>query len=108
MKLRPSALPATLSDAHVQLLVAQAERDEAQAEAANARADVSDRDALIMRLQLEIEKLKRDKYGARSERSARLIDQMELVLEEAEATATDSRNRQCALAMARRQRFQAQ
>jgi hypothetical protein len=40
-------------------------------------------------LKLQIEKLKREIYGQRSERSARLLDQMELQLEELEATATE-------------------
>jgi hypothetical protein len=44
-------------------------------------------DALIARLRLEIEKLKRDIHGSRSERKARLLEQMELQLEELEADA---------------------
>jgi len=40
-------------------------------------------------LKLQIEKLKREIYGQRSERSARLLDQMELQLEELEAAATE-------------------
>jgi transposase len=38
---------------------------------------------------LTIEKLKRDVFGPRNERKARLIDQMELQLEELEAAATE-------------------
>jgi transposase len=45
--------------------------------------------ALIVHLKLQIEKLKREIYGQRSERSARLLDQMELQLEELEAAATE-------------------
>jgi transposase len=40
-------------------------------------------------LKLQIEKLKREIYGQRSERSVRLLDQMELQLEELEAAATE-------------------
>jgi transposase len=40
-------------------------------------------------LKLSIEKLRRDLYGQRSERSQRLLDQMELQLEELEASATE-------------------
>ena len=40
-------------------------------------------------LRLEIEKLRREPYGQRSERKARLLDQMELRLEELEAAATE-------------------
>jgi transposase len=46
-------------------------------------------DALIVLLRLEIEKLRRTLYGARSERKERLIDQLEMQLEDAEADATD-------------------
>ena len=40
-------------------------------------------------MKLEIAKLRRDKYGISSERRARLIDQLELQLEELQATATE-------------------
>jgi len=61
-----------------------AERDLAQ-----ARALASCSQAMIQELKLEIAKLRRDKYGISSERRARLIDQLELQLEELEATATE-------------------
>ena len=61
-----------------------AERDLAQ-----ARALASCTDAMIQELKLEIAKLRRDKYGTSSERRARLIDQLELQLEELEAAATE-------------------
>ena len=48
---------------------------------------VSSDQVFIAYLKLEIEKLRRDLYGARSERKARLLDQLELQLEELEATA---------------------
>ena len=54
-----------------------------------AWAQVSSAEALIGRLKLQIEKLNRDRFGQRSERSARLLDQLELQLEELEATATE-------------------
>lgn len=44
---------------------------------------------MIKELKLEIAKLRRDKYGKSSERSARLLDQLELQLEELEAAATE-------------------
>jgi transposase len=40
-------------------------------------------------LKLEIEKLRRELYGSRSERKARLLQQMELQLEDLEAAATE-------------------
>src|SRR6266446_359095 len=61
----------------------------ARAEAAAARAKASDDQALIAHLKLQIEKLNRDRYGPRSERTARLLDQLELTLEELEASATE-------------------
>jgi hypothetical protein len=55
------------------------------AELARARAEASNADALIAHLRLTIEKMRRDLFGARSERKARLLDrqgldQMELIL----------------------------
>jgi hypothetical protein len=66
-----------------------AELSQARAEASNARAEVSSAEALITHLRLTIEKFKRDLFGPRNERKARLIDQMELQLEELEAAATE-------------------
>ena len=57
---------------------------------ANARAVLSSSDALIAHLRLEIEKLRRSIFGSSSERKARLLDQMELQLEELEASATEA------------------
>jgi len=51
--------------------------------------DRSSHEALIAYFKLEIEKLRRQIYGQRSERTARLLDQMELQLEEVEASATE-------------------
>ena len=61
----------------------------ARAEAAAARAQQSDDQALIAHLKLQIEKLNRDRFGPRSERTARLLDQLELTLEELESSATE-------------------
>jgi transposase len=60
----------------------------AEARAAIAEAKVSADAALIAHLKLEIAKLKRDRFGQRSERTQRLLDQYELQLEELEASAT--------------------
>jgi transposase len=49
----------------------------------------SSADALIAHLQLAIEKLRRELYGVRSERKARLLEQMELELEDLEADASE-------------------
>jgi transposase len=60
-----------------------------QAELAHARAEASSAEALIAHLRLTIEKMRREIYGPRSERKARLLDQMELQLEELEASAAE-------------------
>jgi len=46
---------------------------------------------MITHLRLTIEKLKREIYGPRNERKARLIEQMELELEELEAAAAEDK-----------------
>ncbi len=82
-------LPDDIAALRTALLAARARADLAQAEAAMARARQSDAEALVARQQLEIEKLRREIYGPRSERTQRLLDQMELHLEELEAAATE-------------------
>lgn len=69
--------------------VAQAKGLEVAAELAVARAKASEDMALIAAQKLRIAKLEREIYGQRSERSARLIDQLELTFEELEASATE-------------------
>jgi transposase len=59
------------------------------AELARARAEASSAEALIAHLRLTIEKMRREIYGPRSERKARLLEQMELQLEELEAAAAE-------------------
>jgi transposase len=80
--LQPNALPDDIEALKAALIVAQAE-------AAAARAQLSADQALIAHLKLQIEKLNRERFGQRSERTARLIDQLELQLEELEASATE-------------------
>ncbi len=70
------------------ILAERAERVEAQATALKAKAEAASVEATIAHLRLMIEKLRRALYGQRSERTARLIDQMELQLEELETQAT--------------------
>ena len=62
---------------------------ERNAELLQARAVASGATALIAHLQLAIEKLWRELYGVRSERKARLLEQMEFELEELEADASE-------------------
>ena len=71
------------------LVVERGKRIVAETDAAFAKARASDDQALIAHLKLQIEKLNRDRYGPRSERTARLLDQLELTLEELESSATE-------------------
>lgn len=72
------------------LLTAALERaDEAEARAANAVARESAIEAVIAHLKLQIAKLRREQYGASAERSRRLLEQMELQLEDLEADASE-------------------
>jgi transposase len=64
--------------------------DALRAVATAALAQNADDKALIAEQKLEIAKLKRQIYGPRSERSARLIEQIELELDEAAAAATEA------------------
>ena len=61
----------------------------AEAEVARAVADAASAQALIAHQKLLIEKLKRELYGSRSERGRKLLDQLELELEEMEASARE-------------------
>ena len=72
-----------------ELLASEARAAVAEAELATARAVLSTSEAMILHLKLEIAKLRRAQYGRSSEHRARLIEQMELQLEELEATATE-------------------
>ena len=71
------------------LAASQARAEAAESALAQARAVVTTSEAMIKHLRLEIAKLRREQYGHSSERRARLIDQMELQLEELEAAATE-------------------
>src|ERR1700733_5474542 len=89
MKDTAESLPSDLAAAHAMILEERAARLEAEAVAARAQAVSSNTQALIAHLKLAIEKLRRELYGTRSERTARLLDQMELQLEDLEAAATE-------------------
>ena len=95
MTLDPSQLPddiatlkATLADERRERIAEAARGRQVEAELALARAKACDDEALIAHQKLQIEKLRRELYGPRSERTSRLIDQMELQLEELESSAT--------------------
>jgi transposase len=89
MKDAAESLPSDLAAAHAMILAERAARLQAEAAAARAQAVNSNTEALIAHLKLEIEKLRRELYGSSSERKARLLEQMELQLEDLEAAATE-------------------
>jgi len=84
-----AAQPTDIETLQRLLLASQSELAKTQSDLAEARARESSKEAVIARLQLAIAKLRRELYGQRSERSARLLDQLELELEELEATASE-------------------
>ena len=84
-----AALKAALVAARDRHIVEAARAAYAEAELAVARAKASDDQALIAHQQLRIEKLTRQLYGPRSERTSRLLDQIELQFEELESSATE-------------------
>lgn len=72
------------------LLAAATRRaDDAEARLADAQARESATEAVIAHLKLQIAKLKREQYGASAERTRRLLEQMELQLEDLEADAAE-------------------
>ena len=87
------ALKAALITEHGERIAAAARAAHAEAELAVARAKASDDQALIAQQQLRIEKLTRQLYGPRSERSSRILDQIELRFEELESFGHRGRDR---------------
>src|SRR6202790_1955430 len=83
------ALKAALVAARDKGIVEAARAMHAEAELAVARAKASDDQALIANQQLQIEKLRRQIYGPRSERTSRLLEQAELQFEELESSPTE-------------------
>src|SRR5450756_2203512 len=84
-----AALKAALVAARDRHIVEAARAAYAEAELAVARAQASDDQALIAHQQLRIDKLTRQLYGPRSERTSRILDQIELQFEEMESSATE-------------------
>jgi transposase len=81
-------LPDDIETLRAAAVAALARADLAEAEAARLVAQASAAEAELLALRLENAKLRRELYGQRSERKSRLLDQLELELEEAEATAS--------------------
>src|SRR6266853_3400886 len=89
MKATFEAVPDDI-DALRAALIAEGDRATGvEAELAAAKAKASDDQAVIAHQQLQIAKLTRALYGQRSERTVRLLDQIELAFEELESSATE-------------------
>ncbi len=82
-------LPDDIDALKAALIAESARATHVEAELAVARAKASDDQALIAHQQLQIKKLTRELYGSRSERTSRLLDQIELQFEELESSATE-------------------
>ncbi|MEI6644249.1 MAG: transposase [Novosphingobium sp.] len=89
MEAAVSPLPDDIEALKALLASATRRADEAEAKLANAHARESATEAVIAHLKLQIAKLKREQYGASAERTRRLLDQMELQLEDLEADAAE-------------------
>src|SRR5205085_10646202 len=89
MVARREDLPEDIDGLRAALLAERARAARVEAELAVARAKASDDAAVIAHQRLQIEKLTRQLYGPRSERTVRLLDQMELAFEELESSATE-------------------
>ncbi len=84
-----SPSPEEFEALRVALAAAETRADVAEAELAVARAKTSDDQAQIAHLKLQIAKLQRQLFGPHAERTRRLLDQLELQLEELEASASE-------------------
>jgi transposase len=82
-------LPDDIAALQAALIAERARAARVEAELAVAKASASDDQALIAHQRLQIEKLTRQIYGQRSERTVRLLDQIELAFEELESSATE-------------------
>lgn len=82
-----------LEDLRTALAASEQRAAMAETDLARARAVVSTSEAMIAGLKLEIAILKRDKYGRSAERSAKLLDQLELQLGDLIEDAAEDRVR---------------
>jgi transposase len=83
------ALPDDIEALKRLVLAREMELAQAQASLVQSRARETSAEAMIAQLRLAIEKMRRELFGQRSERGARLLEQMELELEDLEATAAE-------------------
>ena len=85
----PNTTAPTVEALQALLAATQAKLLDAEDRLAVERACRSADQTLIAHLKLTIAKMQRDRFGPHSERTARLLDQMELRLEELEANVTE-------------------
>ena len=78
----PETLPAEIVALETALTAERAARQQAEARASGA-------EAMVAYLKLLIAKMKRERFGQSAERGRKLLDQLELQLEELEASATE-------------------
>jgi transposase len=78
----PGTLPAEIAALQTALTAERAARQQAEARASGA-------EAMVAYLKLLIAKMKRERFGQSAERGRKLLDQLELQLEELEASATE-------------------
>jgi transposase len=78
----PEPLPEDIAALQAALIAERAARQQAEVRASSA-------EAMVAHYKLLIAKLKREQYGQSSERGRKLIDQLELQLEELEASAAE-------------------
>ena len=93
----PDDAPDELLQLRAELAIVREQADQARDKALVAEAEVAkvwaiNADLLARNAHLELmnEQMRGDKYGARSERSRRLLDQLELTFEELEANASEA------------------
>jgi transposase len=79
----PETLPDDIAALQTALAAERAARQQAEARASGA-------EAMVAYLKLQIAKLRREQYGQSAERGRRLLDQLELQLEEAAASAAEN------------------
>ena len=87
-----SETPSEIAVLRVALAAAEARAVAAERALTQSRAVISASDDMIRHLRLEIAKLRREQFGPSSERSTRLIEQLEMQLEDLE---TDIAADQC-------------
>ena len=78
----PETLPDDIAALQTALTAERAARQQAEARASGA-------EAMVAYLKLLIAKMKRERFGRSAERGRKLLDQLELQLEELEASATE-------------------